>query len=161
MLQIPTGDLCSCLLLHAVYGLKQAALAWNKELHTLLLQLSFKCSKADPGVYYYQDKSGIMLFIVYVNDGLLMSNSSTLLKKKKPAFLKVWEAHEMGPVSEYLGFQIICDHSKQTMILHQHPYVQKVLKHFELMDVRISKTPLPQGYQPLPAPKDYNASAST
>ena len=99
-------------LLHALYGLKQAALAWNKELHKSLLNLQFKCSKADPGVYYYQDKSGIMLFIVYVNDGLLMSNSSSLLKKKKTAFLKVWEACDMGPVKEYLGFQIICDHSK-------------------------------------------------
>ena len=111
-------------LLHALYGLKQATLAWNKELHKSLLQLGFKCSKADPGVYYYQDKSGIMLFIIYINDGLLVSNPSTLLKKKKTAFLKIWKACKMGPVSEYLGFQIIHDHSKQTMVLHQHPYVQ-------------------------------------
>ena len=99
-------------LLHALYGLKQAALAWNKELHKSLLKLGFKRSKADPGVYYYQDKSGIMLFIVYVDDGLLMSNSATLLKKKKTAFLKVWEARDMGPVTEYLGFQIVCNHQR-------------------------------------------------
>ena len=99
-------------LLHALYGLKQATLARNKELHKSLLQLGFKRSKADPGVYYYQDKSGIMLFVIYVNNGLLMSNSSTLLKKKKTAFLKKWEAHEMGPVKEYLGFQIICNRSR-------------------------------------------------
>ena len=148
-------------LLHTLYGLKQAALAWNKELHKSLLQLGFKHSKADPGVYYYQDKSGIMLFIIYVNDGLLMSNSSSLLKKKKTAFLKIWEAHNMGPVKEYLGFQIICNHSKQMMILHQHPYVEKVLKCFELMNVKCSKTPLPQGYQQTPVPKDYNASLQT
>ena len=98
-------------LLRALYGLKQAALAWNKELHKSLLKLGFKCSKADPGVYYYQDKSGIMLFVIYVDDGLLMSNSATLLKKKKTTFLKVWEARDMGPVTEYLGFQII--HNRQ------------------------------------------------
>ena len=46
------------------------------------------------------------------------------------------------------------------MVLHQHPYVQKVLKHFELTAVRVSKIPPPRGYQPLPVPKDYNASAS-
>ena len=99
-------------LLCALYGLKQAALAWNKELHKSLLKLRFKCSKADPGVYYYQDESGIILFIVYVDDGLLMSNSATLLKKKKTTFLKEWEAHDMGPVTEYLGFQIICNRKK-------------------------------------------------
>ena len=99
-------------LLRTLYGLKQATLAWNKELHKSLLKLGFKCSKSDPGVYYYQDKSGIMLFIVYVDNGLLMSNSATLLQKKKTAFLKVWEAHDMGPVTEYLGFQIIRNHKK-------------------------------------------------
>ena len=99
-------------LLRALYGLKQAALAWNKELHKSLLKLGFKRSKSDPGVYYYQDKSGIMLFIVYVDDGHLMSNSAILLQKKKTTFLKVWEACDMGPVTEYLGFQIICDRKK-------------------------------------------------
>ena len=93
-------------LLHALYGLKQATLAWNKELHKSLLKLSFKHSKSNPGVYYYQDKSGIMLFIVYIDNGLLMSNSATLLKKKKTTFLKVWEARDMGPVTEYLGFKL-------------------------------------------------------
>jgi len=119
-------------LLHALYGLKQAALAWNKELHKSLLKLNFKCSKSDPGVYIFQDKSGIMLFIVYVNDGLLMSNSAKLLKKKKTAFLNVWEAHDMGPVKEYLGFQITHNHVKRSMVLHQHPYVLKVLKRFQM-----------------------------
>ena len=69
-------------LLRALYGLKQAALAWNKELHKLLLKLNFKRSKSDPGVYIFQDKSGIMLFIVYVDNGLLMLNSAKLLKKE-------------------------------------------------------------------------------
>ena len=149
-------------LLCTLYGLKQATLAWNKELHKSLLKLSCKHSKSDPGVYFYQDKSGIMLFIIYVDDGLLMSNSTTLLKKKKAAFLQVWEARDMGPVTEYLGFQIVCDCTKRTMILHQLPYVWKVIKHFELEDsVKPAKTPLPSGYNPDKAPLDYNASPLT
>ena len=70
-------------LLCALYGLKQATLAWNKELHKSLLKLGFKRSKADPGVYYYQDKSGVMLFVVYVDNGLLMSNSPTLEEEEE------------------------------------------------------------------------------
>jgi len=147
-------------LLCALYGLKQATLAWNKELHKSLLKLNFKHSKSDPGVYIYQDKSGIMLFIVYVDDGLLMLNSAKLLKKKKTAFLKVWEARNMGPVKEYLGFQITCNHVKCSMVLHQHPYVLKVLKHFQMENIKHVHTPLPAGYQPSIAPKDYNASST-
>jgi len=145
-------------LLHALYGLKQAALAWNKELHKSLLKLNFKRSKSDPGVYIFQDKSGIMLFIVYVDDGLLMSNSAKLLKKKKTAFLNIWEARNMGPVKEYLGFQITRNRVKRSMVLHQHPYVLKILKHFQMENVKHVRTPLPAGYQPSTAPKDYNAS---
>jgi len=145
-------------LLCALHGLKQATLAWNKELHKLLLKLNFKCSKSDPGVYIFQDKSGIMLFIVYVDDGLLMLNSAKLLMKKKTAFLNIWEAHNMGPVKEYLGFQIIHNHIKCSMVLHQHPYVLKVLKHFQMENIKHVCTPLPAGYQPSTAPKDYNAS---
>ena len=148
-------------LLCTLYGLKQATLAWNKELHKSLLKLGFKHSKSDPGVYYYQDKSGIMLFIVYVDDGLLMSNSAILLQKKKTVFLKIWEACDMGPVSEYLGFQIIHDRKKRTMVLHQLPYVRKVVKHFELEQVKPAKTPLPAGYNPEKAPLDYNTTPST
>ena len=101
-----------------------------------------------------------MLFIVYVDDGLLMSNSATLLQKKKTAFLKVWEARNMGPVTEYLGFQIIRNRKKQTMVLHQLPYIQKVIKHFELEQVKPAKTPLPAGYISQKAPLDYNAIPS-
>ena len=77
-----------------------------------------------------------MLFIVYVDNGLLMSNSATLLKKKKTAFLKVWEACDMGLVTEYLGFQIIRNHQKRTMVLHQFPDVQKVLKRFQMENIK-------------------------
>jgi len=156
--KVPSSSNKVYCLLRALYGLKQAALAWNKELHKLLLKLGFKHSKPDPEVYIFQDKSGIMLFIVYVDNGLLMSGSAKLLKKKKTTFLNIWEAHDMDPVTEYLGFQITCNCVKRSMVLHQHPYVMKVLKHFQMENIKHVHTPLPAGYQPSAIPKDYNAS---
>ncbi|KIM55199.1 hypothetical protein SCLCIDRAFT_30531 [Scleroderma citrinum Foug A] len=67
----------------------------------------------------------------------------------------------MGPVTEYLGFQIIRDRTKRTMVLHQLPYVRKVIKRFELEQVKPAKTPLPAGYIPQKAPLDYNATPGT
>ena len=57
-----------------------------------------------------------------------------------------------------LGFQITHNCVKCSMVLHQHPYVLKVLKHFQMENVKHICTPLPAGYQPSTAPKDYNAS---
>ena len=45
------------------------------------------------------------------------------------------------------------------MVLHQLPYVQKVLKRFQMENVKHVRTPLPAGYQPTKTPVDYNASA--
>ena len=39
-----------CRLLKAIYGLKQAALQWNKALHDSLLKMGFTRTFADPGV---------------------------------------------------------------------------------------------------------------
>ena len=47
------------------------------------------------------------------------------------------------------------------MVLHQLPYVQKVIKCFELEQVKPTKTPLPAGYIPQKASFDYNATPST
>jgi len=109
-------------LLHALYGLKQAALAWNKELHKSLLKLNFKRSKSDPGVYIFQDKSGIMLFIVYVDDGLLMLNSAKLLKKKKTAFLNVWEARDCHDHAQFRSLA-------QLLRFHHSPQSRTRLAH--------------------------------
>jgi len=62
--KVPSSSNKVYCLLPTLYGLKQAVLAWNKELHKSLLKLDFKCSKANPGVYIFQDKSGIILFIL-------------------------------------------------------------------------------------------------
>ena len=66
----------------------------------------------------------------------------------------------MGAIKEYLGFQIIFNREKQTMILHQHPYVLKVLKCFQMENVKHVHTPLPSGYQSEKAPVNYKADAS-
>jgi len=61
-------------------------------------------------------------------------------------------------MEDYLGFQITLNHVKCSMVLHQHPYVLKVLKCFQMENVKHVCTPLPAGYQPSTAPKDYNAN---
>jgi hypothetical protein len=40
-----------CHLKTSIYGLNQAAIKWNKALHTSLQQMGFKRMTSDPGVY--------------------------------------------------------------------------------------------------------------
>jgi hypothetical protein len=137
-----------CRLLRAIYGLKQAPLQWNKELHKSLLKMGFKRSISDTGVYYQHIGNEIVIIVVYVDDALFMGSNSKLLKQKKNEFLKVWECRDLGEAKEYLGIRIIRDRKNRTLTLDQSAYAQKVVQRFVLDKAKSARTPLPTGYNP-------------
>ena len=137
-----------CLLLKSLYGLKQSALQWNKELHKSLLNMGFTRTRSDAGVYYKIDKTNITIVIIYVDDVLFMGSNPKLIKKEKGAFMKVWESRDLGEAKEYLGMHITCDRKKRTLTLDQCVYAEKVLKRFGLQNTKPARTPLPTGYNP-------------
>ena len=68
----------------AIYGLKQAALQWNKLLHKSLVDLSFKRCTSDSGVYVKFIGKDIILIVIYVDDALFLgSNKLQALSHKK------------------------------------------------------------------------------
>ena len=68
----------------AIYGLKQAALQWNKLLHKSLVDLSFKRCTSDSGVYVKFIGKDIILIVIYINDALFLgSNKLQALSHKK------------------------------------------------------------------------------
>ena len=72
-----------CRLLKSLYGLKQSALQWNKELHKSLLTMGFTRTRSDAGVYYKFDKTDVMIVIIYVDDVLFMGSNPKLVKEEK------------------------------------------------------------------------------
>ncbi|KIK18519.1 hypothetical protein PISMIDRAFT_14301 [Pisolithus microcarpus 441] len=146
-------------LLHSLYGLKQAALSWNKELHQSLLRMGFLRSKVDAGVYFYNSKAGQVIFLVYVDDGLFLGSHKNLLKKKKGEFMKTWESRDLGDVKEYLGIQIRRKRQTREIWLDQIPYVEKVVKRFSMENATSVRTPLPSGYIPEKPPTSYQSTS--
>ena len=96
-----------CRLLKSLYGLKQSALQWNKELHKSLLTLGFICTWSDASVYYKFDKANIIVVVIYVDDVLFMGSNPKLVKKEtlwrygnpeiwaKPRNTVSWNAHHL------------------------------------------------------------------
>ena len=56
-----------CGLQKAIYGLKQVALQWNKQLHKSLLEMDFTCSLSEPGTYFKIIGQEIIILLVYVD----------------------------------------------------------------------------------------------
>ena len=91
----------------AIYGLKQAALAWWKELLASICKIGFERSQSDAGIFIHKAKNGdIVIAMIYVDDSGFMGNNATLVKEKKKAFMCIWECHDLGKLKEFLGISI-------------------------------------------------------
>ena len=117
-----------CRLKKSIYGLKQSALQWNKQLHKTLLEMKFIRCKADPGTYFKIIGEDIVVLLIYVDDALFMGSNKQQVLSHKAQFMKRWESRDLGQAKEYLGMRITRDHKKRTISLDQTRYVEKVVK---------------------------------
>ena len=71
-------------LLRTIYGLKQAAYAFWKELLKAMTNMEFERSKADPCLYYRWNKHGRLVLIVsWVDDCLIVGRNDDAMQAKK------------------------------------------------------------------------------
>jgi hypothetical protein len=63
-----------CKLDKSLYGLKQAPHAWFAKLSNKLHELSFKGSKADSSLFFYNKNEMIIFILVYVDDVIITSS---------------------------------------------------------------------------------------
>ena len=95
-----------CRLKKSIYGLKQSALQWNKQLHKSLLEMKFIRCKADPGTYFKIIGEEIIILLIYVDDALFMGSNKQQVLSHKAQFMKRWESRDLGQAKEYLGMRI-------------------------------------------------------
>jgi len=132
----------------AIYGLKQAALAWWKELLTSMHKIGFEHSQSDAGIFIHKTKNeDIVIAMIYVDDSSFMGNNATLVKEKKKAFMGIWEFHNLGELNEFFGITIRCSGCK--IVLDQKAYLTKVLDCFSMTNAVTANTPLPHRYTPV------------
>ena len=132
----------------SLYGLKQAAIAWNKQANKSLTKLGFKRCLSDAGIYTLTQNNNTLVVVLYVDDVLFMGNNMLLPKEKKNAFMKMWECRDLGPISEYLCMKIVRDRSSKKLIIDQIDYAKKVVERFGQQNAKPTYVPLPVGYQP-------------
>jgi len=90
-------------LLKNLYGQKQAGRVWNQHLHTRLIELGFKQSTIDECLYF----RGTLLFVVYVDDGILASKSQEEIEKAiKDIRNAGCDVDDQGNIKDYLGVNV-------------------------------------------------------
>jgi Reverse transcriptase (RNA-dependent DNA polymerase) len=131
---------------HAIYRLKQAALAWWKALNKSMAQLGFTLLLSDSGIFVNKDKS--IVTIVYLDNVLFLGPNKKDLLCVKEEFMKKLECRDLGEAKEFLHMHI--QHKIGKIYLDQTAYLQTVLQCFKLQNTNPVHTLLPKGYQPSP-----------
>ena len=146
------------LLRKSLYGLKQSPRCFNKRLDKWLQSQGLVPTSADPCVYTQRHNGHFLMLSVHVDDQLIACNNRTALNNFKKALNSEFECKDSGPVSYFLGFNVIRDRANKTLQIGQQHYITDVLERFGMLDCNPVSTPY-QYFRPIKATDEEFASA--
>jgi len=134
-----------CRLLQALYGLKRAPKMWYAKLDAFLKSQGFDNLDPDACLYLQMDDGEIIIFLVYVDDLLLVGSSMKAINKIKNALRKRFEMKDLGEAKVILGLEISRDKTLGTLKLSQGKYAGQVPEKFGMAECNPIATPLEVG----------------
>jgi hypothetical protein len=93
------------LLLQTLYGLKQSAMAFWKKLLMAFSSMKFKRSKADPCLYFAWTMLGLVLWLSWIDDCLVVGQKEAV-KKAKKKMTDRFDCDIIGNMNEYVGCKL-------------------------------------------------------
>ena len=137
-----------CLLKKSLYGLKQSPRQWNKKFDAHMSNNGFARSKYDDCVYIKKrDGVPVAYLLIYVDDILIAGPSKHEIQLVKDGLSKSFEMKDLGDAKRILGMDIIRNREEGTLWLSQTDYVKRVLKSFNMDNVKAAATPLSQHFK--------------
>ena len=128
------------LLLKTIYGLKQAAFAFWKELLKAFKSMEYKRSKADPCLYYQWTDLGLVLWISWVDDCLVIGCKEAVLRAKREMMSR-FDCDEVGELKEYVGCKVDINRDERSITLTQPVLLQSFEDEFDLPEGAFPRTP--------------------
>lgn len=137
------------LMLHSIYGLKQSALEWYKQVCAIMAELGFTRTESDHALFYYEGGADLAIGITrircfigwHVDDGMGVSNSRPFLEKVKLKIAERFGIKDLGPVTKYLGVQFERDRKTRQLWMHQNEYIVFLLQEYGLSNCNLVLLP--------------------
>jgi hypothetical protein len=149
-----SGGRVICRLRKCLYGLKQAPRAWYTDIDAHLCSLGFIRSEEDYNLYI----SKHVILLLFVDDILLFSPSMDAIRSIKGLLNSKYEMTDIGPIQQFLGIQVVRDRQARTIHINQAPYIESVLKRFQMDNCNGVSTPMEPNIQLEAALPSYTAS---
>ena len=132
-----------CRLKGLMYGLKQLPRQWYKRVDSFMISYDFVRRSYDSCVYLKKRENSFLLYLLLYVDSVLVA-CDTLFEVENLRQLLSSEFHmkDLGEAKKIHGMEIIRDRSKGVLYLSQRKYIEKVMKHFSMGDVKGVFNPL-------------------
>ncbi|CAI7866111.1 unnamed protein product [Closterium sp. NIES-53] len=137
----------------ALYGLKQAPREWYLKLREVLEEIGFTPSMADHSLFMLGEGEQTSFMVVYVDDILIFSPSSNLVKEVRVKLQDMFKCKALGDVSFYLVLHTERDVEKQCMRVHQRKYLGALAAKFGQSEGHVA-TPFPSGLECVKGPEE-------
>ena len=139
---VPGQEEKVCRLKRSIYGLKQAARAWNEAIHKEIVNLNFRQNTSDPCLY--TSDTGIFL-LIYVDDILVIGSDTAVMDEVMDKLKTKFVIKNLGNISKYLGIEVQKDENGNFLI-SQSKYIMDIVKDAGLENAKPSKYPMDSGY---------------
>lgn len=129
----------------SLYGLKQSARVWWKEVWDMLKELGFEHCEKDWGMYYRPSDGVIVLG--YVDDMLIAAKTKEACQAVLGELMKKWNMTDLGEIrtgSQILGLKISRQPNYGPFLLSQPAYIRSVAQRFPINTNHVYKSPLAQ-----------------
>lgn len=127
-------------LLKTLYGLRDAPLAWFRQVTELMRKEGFTPLSSEACVFVSKDLK--VWIILYVDDMAIAAATKEQIEHVANQLSKTFELTPLGDVDHFLGLQIVRDRNRRTISLTQEPYVERVLTGRNWTNLKGAATPL-------------------
>ena len=129
-------------LVKALYGLKQGAKSWYDALCQALVELGFRRSEADHGVFVKEEKDSVIILAVHVDDCMVIGHPPSAIERFKVEINEKYKMTDLGTCTWLLGIRLNRDLAKKTISLSQLPYIESIVTRFNFDDLKPSSIPI-------------------
>ncbi|KAL1916637.1 uncharacterized protein VTP21DRAFT_5341, partial [Calcarisporiella thermophila] len=147
------GDLV-CRLKRSLYGLKQAAHEWQREIKQRLISIGLNPTRADEGIYVLKEGHDVVIVTLYVDDLIITANTEKLIAWFKGELEKAYKIRDLGEVSLYLGLNVTYDSKEKLLQISQSHFAQEILERYRMNLAKPATTPMELNQQITPATDD-------
>jgi hypothetical protein len=125
---VPGMEHLVCLLGRSLYGLKQSPRQWNHKFNKVLVDAGFTRCRMDPCCYFKRNGSTLVVLLLYVDDGVVMTNSIEEYKVLMKLLQSVFDVKDLGDLQYMLGIQVQRDSTSKKVSMHQGKFLSEVLQ---------------------------------